>query len=112
MFRFNVHLILEQEHLLLKINGTGLQNKLLEAMAMKIPCITSSLANNALGATHNENILIGDTPEEYANHVMDCLLKTNNCEAIAEAGKLHVTKNFNWPTITNEMGEILFPTSV
>ena len=32
--------------------GTGLQNKLLEAMAMKIPCITSSLANNAIGATH------------------------------------------------------------
>jgi glycosyltransferase involved in cell wall biosynthesis len=27
----------------------GLQNKLLEAMAMQIPCITSSLANNALG---------------------------------------------------------------
>ncbi|HXB13638.1 MAG TPA: glycosyltransferase, partial [Bacteroidia bacterium] len=28
----------------------GLQNKLLEAMAMQIPCITSTLANNALGA--------------------------------------------------------------
>jgi len=30
--------------------GTGLQNKLLEAMAMQIPCITTPLANDALQA--------------------------------------------------------------
>ena len=29
--------------------GTGLQNKLLEAMAMQLPCVTTPLANNALG---------------------------------------------------------------
>ena len=28
--------------------GSGLQNKLLEAMAMGIPCITTELANKAL----------------------------------------------------------------
>ena len=91
--------------------GTGLQNKLLEAMAMKIPCITSSLANNAIGATHKENIFIGNTPEEYAKLVMECLKNTNNPEAVAEAGKLHVTKNFNWPALSDELGEVLFSTS-
>ena len=42
-----------------------LQNKLLEAMAMKMPCITSSLANNALKATNELNILIANNVEEY-----------------------------------------------
>ena len=35
--------------------GTGLQNKLLEAMAMRMPCVTSALANNAVGAEPNEH---------------------------------------------------------
>ena len=37
--------------------GTGLQNKLLEAMAMKIPCISSPLANNALEAEDGKEII-------------------------------------------------------
>ena len=37
--------------------GTGLQNKLLEAMAMRIPCVTSTLANNALQAKPEVEIL-------------------------------------------------------
>ncbi|MGZ4057226.1 MAG: glycosyltransferase, partial [Bacteroidia bacterium] len=49
----------------------GLQNKLLEAMAMQIPCITSTLANNALGAKPDEQILVADTPEQYARHIID-----------------------------------------
>lgn len=88
--------------------GTGLQNKLLEAMAMKIPCITSPLANNAIGATHQENILIGNAPEEYAKMVIDCLDDPITAEKIAIAGKQHVTSNFNWPALTSEMTNKLF----
>ena len=36
--------------------GTGLQNKLLEAMSMRLPCITSSLCNAALGAIEGTEI--------------------------------------------------------
>ena len=53
--------------------GTGLQNKLLEAMAMRMPCITSPLANNAVGAPVDDAILIGNTPEEYAAHILRLL---------------------------------------
>ena len=49
--------------------GTGLQNKLLEAMAMGIPCITTSLANKALLAEPNQEILIADSPIEFANQI-------------------------------------------
>ena len=42
--------------------GTGLQNKLLEAMAMGLPCITTTLANDALLA--NEKQIITDNQEE------------------------------------------------
>ena len=61
--------------------GTGLQNKLLEAMAMGIPCITSSLANNALKATDKKEILIGNTPEEYKRLILNLLSDTDQSDS-------------------------------
>ena len=50
--------------------GTGLQNKLLEAMAMEKACITTPIANNALKAPEG-TILVGETALEF------CLLYTS-----------------------------------
>ena len=76
--------------------GTGLQNKLLEAMAMKIPCITSPLANQALKAKENIEILVAETPEDYARHILSLLNDKNLAEKIAQNGYDFVIKNFSW----------------
>lgn len=76
--------------------GTGLQNKLLEAMAMRMPCVTSALANNAVGAVPGESILIGGTPEEYAAHIVRLLGDEPERARIAENGFRFVRENFDW----------------
>ncbi|MGB0918030.1 MAG: glycosyltransferase [Flavobacteriales bacterium] len=83
--------------------GTGLQNKLLEAMAMRIPCVTSTLANNALQAKPNTQILIGTTPEEYANHVLELLDNQAKADNIANAGHDLVTNHFGWDGMTKPL---------
>ena len=37
---------------------------------MKIPCITSPLAFQALNARDGEDILVAQTPKEYAAHIL------------------------------------------
>ncbi len=76
--------------------GTGLQNKLLEAMAMKLPCITSDLANNALGASHDENILIGNNDEDYKDHIIKLLEDVNLQKEIGGKGYEFVRGNYTW----------------
>jgi polysaccharide biosynthesis protein PslH len=76
--------------------GTGLQNKLLEAMAMRVPCITSALANNAVGAPPGEAILIGNTPEEYATHILRLLDDADERDRLAENGYRFVREHFDW----------------
>ena len=83
--------------------GTGLQNKLLEAMAMKIPCITSDLANNALGATHNKNILIGSDPEGYKKHIIKLINNVEFQKEIGQQGYNFVKENYTW----EETGSVL-----
>lgn len=84
----------------------GLQNKLLEAMAMQLPCITSSLANNALGAKPGEQILVCDTPTDYANSIIDLLQHPEKSATIALNGYKYALNNFNWKTTTLSLSNL------
>lgn len=87
--------------------GTGLQNKLLEAMAMKLPCITSELANSSLNAEPNEEILIGNTPEEYAQHIIALLEDEEKRITLAENGYQFVMNNYDWYQATKKLESIM-----
>jgi len=87
--------------------GTGLQNKLLEAMAMQVPCITSPLANQALHAKENEEILIATTPEEYADHIIMLLANPSRAKEIAVNGYNFVLRNFSWERETAKIEELI-----
>jgi polysaccharide biosynthesis protein PslH len=87
--------------------GTGLQNKLLEAMAMKIPCITSPLANQALKAKENQEILIAATPDEYAEHIIMLLDNPQKAGEIALNGYDFVIRNYSWEKETAKIEELI-----
>lgn len=87
--------------------GTGLQNKLLEAMAMRIPCITSPLANNAVGAVPGTSILLGEKPEDYALHILRLLEDTALRERIAEEGFRFVKAHFDWDTAARSLHALI-----
>jgi glycosyltransferase involved in cell wall biosynthesis len=80
--------------------GTGLQNKLLEAMSMKMPCITSQLANQALGAKINNEILVGTTANEYSAHIVKLLEDKNFADTVAINGQAFVKRVFSWENST------------
>lgn len=91
--------------------GSGLQNKLLEAMASKKPCVTSPLANNALGAINNKSILIAENEEEFAEKIVFLLRNQTAAQAIAENGYDHVIKNFDWNNTTEKLEKLMLDSS-
>lgn len=86
----------------------GLQNKLLEAMAMQLPCVTSTLANNALGAQPNHQILVADTPEQYVQCIIELLQDEAKAREIAINGYKFVINNFNWQSSTAKLEELFY----
>lgn len=87
--------------------GTGLQNKLLEAMSMRLPCITTTLANNSLHAEENKEILVGNNEQELANHIITLLTDKENAENIAQNGYDFVHRIYDWGMATNIMEEAM-----
>ncbi len=67
------------------VSGTGLQNKLLEALAMGLPSVTTPISAKPLAFGYDVYVKVGNTPQELANHVIQLLndyqseiLKGNN----------------------------------
>ena len=87
--------------------GTGLQNKLLEAMSMSLPAITSPLANASLGAKPNEEILIGNNAKEMANNIIALLTDTQKAEQIAQAGFDFTNRVYDWGKATEVLEEAM-----
>lgn len=88
------------------IIGTGLQNKLLEAMAMGLPCITTNLANNALKAVDGESILLAEKAEAFKSHVLSLLQNPDQYEQLSRNGKKFVAGHFNWKNSVDKLEKL------
>jgi glycosyltransferase involved in cell wall biosynthesis len=82
------------------LSGSGLQNKLLEAMACGLPSITTSLANKALGAAHEQQIYIADTAQTFADRIEYVLKNELVAEKIGKEGKEFIKQHFDWTQTT------------
>lgn len=88
--------------------GTGLQNKLLEAMATKLPCITSPLAGRPLENAHDgKELLICNWEQDYADAVKVLMTDAERYRQLSEAGYEFVRQNYNWESTTKKLSEII-----
>lgn len=75
--------------------GTGLQNKLLQAMAMELPCVTSLAARRALGASPRE-MHAADDPSGQAALVLELLADPRGAAELGQRGALFVRREHAW----------------
>lgn len=83
--------------------GTGLQNKLLEAMSMQVPCVTTKLVNNALSAENGVNILLADNDQDIANEIIRLLENDSLAISVGAQGRSFVSENYNWKATTDQL---------
>lgn len=89
--------------------GTGMQNKLLEAMACGLPCITTSLVNNAIQGTNYENILLAENISEFVEKIIELHENAVTFNSIAKHGNSYVKLHYSWQKQTAPLGLLLKP---
>lgn len=87
--------------------GSGLQNKLLEAMSMRIPCVTTSIANNSLHATPAQDILIADNPQQFADYIIELLGNEPLRDTLTLSAYDFVHQNYDWAKTGERLEKIL-----
>ena len=86
--------------------GSGMQNKLLEAMSMRLPCVTTSLAAAPLGATAWEHLLVGDSAEQIADLIVKLGIEELH-DSIADGGHRFVQEHYSWQAAVEPLEHIL-----
>ena len=83
--------------------GTGMQNKLIEAMAMGIPCVTTSLANNAIKGKHKESIMVANTKEEFITAIDELLNNKELYNKIVSKARELIHHKYKWKGTTTRL---------
>jgi sugar transferase (PEP-CTERM/EpsH1 system associated) len=88
-------------------HGSGLQNKILEAMACGVPVITTTQTNNAIRAKSGEELLIADDANEFANTIIKLLADDALYHKLQNNARTFVEQNYSWNVFVSELNQAI-----
>ena len=95
-------------------SGSGMQFKILEAMACGVPVVANTIGLGDIKAIPGKDLLIGDTPDEFIKSIIDLIQSNDFRNRIGQAGLRYVSSHHTWErvnatfedSIINEMHKI------
>ncbi len=85
----------------------GLQNKVLEAMAMRVPVVASPAAFSGINAVADRDLLVAADPESFSRAVVGLLRDAAARERYAAAGRACVEQNHDWSRLRARLEELV-----
>ena len=86
--------------------GSGIQTKNLEAMAMGVPVVTTSVGAMGLEADIGKELLVADTPAGFAKHVVHLLNNEHSRETLAQTARTRVETHYSWEAIGERLKHV------
>jgi len=87
--------------------GAGMKGKIGEAMAHGLPVVTTSIGAEGMGLTDRENILIADSPEGFADAVVELMSDPVLYEKIRNNSMEHIDRNYTPEKVGLQMTRII-----
>jgi glycosyltransferase involved in cell wall biosynthesis len=87
------------------LSGSGIRVKILEGMLLGRAVITTSTGAEGLSVTHKRNILIGDTADEFIEHIDTLIASPDIARSIGSEASRYVKENFDNLVITKKLSD-------
>ncbi len=85
----------------------GTQNKILEAMAMGVPVVCSSVAAGGVDAIPGEHMVTADAPQDLCDAILRIIEDPSERKRLAQAGRARVLSNHAWPSSMKRLDAII-----
>lgn len=86
--------------------GVGIQNKVLEALAMATSVVSTPQAVSALQVTPGQELLVGDSPEAIAQAVITLLRNDPLRQRLGQAGRRYVETYHDWRVAAEKLEQL------
>jgi glycosyltransferase involved in cell wall biosynthesis len=87
--------------------GGGIQNKILECMALGTINIVSSLSAKPIGAEHGKHFLVCDNPKDMANLINKIYEKPKDFEYLKQNARDFIKNNFTWQIYEKKLLDVI-----
>lgn len=84
----------------------GVQNKILEAMSMEIPVVTTPEGYEGIDAPQ-EILPVASSNEDYAKKVINIMLNSELRSEMAKKSRDFINNNFSWNKVRNDLSKVL-----
>lgn len=78
--------------------GGGMRVKIVEGWTWGMPIVSTTVGAEGIQVRPDENILLADTPEAFANTTVRLLRERQVADRLAENGRAWVLQHYNWRT--------------
>jgi sugar transferase (PEP-CTERM/EpsH1 system associated) len=85
----------------------GTQNKILEALAMGVPVVTSRVAAGGVDAVDGEHFLTATKPDEYVTAICSILDSAAVRARLSSAGRARMLSHHSWPQSMKRLDGII-----
>ena len=85
----------------------GTQNKILEAMAMGVPVVTSRVAAGGVDAEADAHLLVADTPQELSAAILRLVENPAERARLATSGRERMLGHHSWPRSMQRLDAII-----
>lgn len=79
------------------LSGGGVRVKILEAMAMGVPVVSTTMGCEGLDVRHNEHLLIADTPADFARACATILQDKAQAQRLAQNARQLILERYDAP---------------
>lgn len=86
--------------------GVGIQNKVLEALAMATPVVSTPQATSALQVQPGRDLLVGDTPQAIARAIITLLGDQDLRQQVGQAGRRYVETHHDWQIAAERLEQV------
>ena len=84
----------------------GMQNKVLEALAMGMPTVTTPRCSRTLGAEGRVHLLEAEEPQAFAKAVVKLLDDPQLAQQLGKAGHQFVAEHYSWANAANTLNRL------
>ena len=87
--------------------GSGTRLKILEAMALGVPVISTSKGAEGLDVVDHQHLLLADSPDEFVTKTKAVLQDAALRERLILAARQLVKRHYDWPSIGQQFVELV-----
>ncbi len=83
--------------------GGGTRLKIVEALALGTPIVSTTIGAEGLGLVHDEHLLLADSEDAFAQATLELIADPARALLLGERGRAFVNERYRWSTLAEDL---------